>query len=149
MKGKYKTLKVVLTSSRESNYNNNASNSGYILSLTFHTPTGNHIQPAEVSRRAAEAVISPRTGYMCNPGGAIGLLGLRLWDTVVDYWLCGYRAILRRGCGCYQTNFGIGHQLSGSLGGGEICQEIRTVKIAFIYSPYLNIFQSILDYLKL
>jgi molybdenum cofactor sulfurtransferase len=76
----------VLTSRRESKSPHN----GYILALTFHTPMGNRIRPAEVSQRAAEAGISLRTGCMCNPGGAIGLLGLRdemmrLWDTVVDY----------------------------------------------------------------
>jgi molybdenum cofactor sulfurtransferase len=76
----------ILTPRRESS----EPHGGYVLSLTFRTPTGNRIRPAEVSRRAAEADISLRTGCMCNPGGAIGLLGLRdemvrLWDTVVEY----------------------------------------------------------------
>jgi selenocysteine lyase/cysteine desulfurase len=79
----------VLTPRRDPTGRNGAQ-MGYILSLTFHTPTGNHIRPTEVSNRAADMGISLRTGCMCNPGGAIGLLGLRdemvrIWDTVTEY----------------------------------------------------------------
>ena len=50
---------------------------GYILSITFHDSTGTRIRNAEVSRRAAMVGISLRTGCGCNPGAAVGLLGLR------------------------------------------------------------------------
>ena len=61
----------VLTAHRES------VDMGYILSVTFHDSTGTRIQSAEVSQRAATVGISLRTGCGCNPGAAIGLLGLR------------------------------------------------------------------------
>jgi molybdenum cofactor sulfurtransferase len=81
-------LKVL--TSRQETVEGNASQMGYILSLDFFTLAGDRILPAEVSRCAAEMGISLRSGCMCNPGGATGLLGLRdemmrLWDTAVDH----------------------------------------------------------------
>ncbi|KIM25344.1 hypothetical protein M408DRAFT_331258 [Serendipita vermifera MAFF 305830] len=70
----------VLTPNRESVDANKSQLSlgmGYILSLTFHDPTGTRMRNAEVSRQAAALGISLRTGCGCNPGAAVGLLGLR------------------------------------------------------------------------
>lgn len=50
---------------------------GYVLSCIFLEPSGKPIPNSEVSRNASAAGISLRTGCVCNPGGAIGLLGLR------------------------------------------------------------------------
>ncbi|PVF98824.1 PLP-dependent transferase [Serendipita vermifera] len=50
---------------------------GYTLSVIFHDASGEKILLSDVSKRAADAGISLRTGCMCNPGGAMALLGKR------------------------------------------------------------------------
>lgn len=50
---------------------------GYVLSVTFHYPSGERIPNSEISRRASASGISLRSGCVCNPGGAAGLLSLR------------------------------------------------------------------------
>jgi molybdenum cofactor sulfurtransferase len=50
---------------------------GYTLSAIFHHSNGQQIPISQVSTRASAAGISLRSGCMCNPGGAMGLLGLR------------------------------------------------------------------------
>jgi molybdenum cofactor sulfurtransferase len=48
---------------------------GYIISSTFLSPTGTPLPLSFVSHHAAGAKISLRTGCVCNPGGAMALLG--------------------------------------------------------------------------
>jgi molybdenum cofactor sulfurtransferase len=48
---------------------------GYTLAMIFHNASGDKIPLSDVSKRAANAGISLRTGCMCNPGGALALLG--------------------------------------------------------------------------
>jgi molybdenum cofactor sulfurtransferase len=58
---------------------------GYVLSVTFHHPSGEQIPNSEVSRHASASGISLRTGCVCNPGGAAGLLSLRgKWHIVQE-----------------------------------------------------------------
>lgn len=65
--------------------NEKTRSNGYVLSVLFHDCSGERIPNSEVSRRAAKAGISLRTGCVCNPGGAAGLLLLReKWQLVQE-----------------------------------------------------------------
>jgi hypothetical protein len=57
---------------------------GYVIACTFLSPKGKALPLSFVSHRAATSNISLRTGCVCNPGGAAGLLDMQAQMECID-----------------------------------------------------------------